>query len=95
MQDRKKVGLIVTLVTVFLCGFPGICALAFGVMVSTMGYNLENYGWDVTGNPQAVAIPAICIGAIMVLIPLAAGIYTFVQSRKTAETSDIKVPPAL
>lgn len=95
MQDRKKVGLIVTLVTVFLCGCPGLCAIAFGVMVSATGYNLENYGWDVTGNPQAVAIPAICIGAILVIIPLAAGIYTYVQSRKTTEVSDVEVPPAL
>ncbi|MEJ2485434.1 MAG: hypothetical protein P8Y68_06830 [Anaerolineales bacterium] len=92
MQDRKKVGLIVTLVTVFLCGFPGLCAFAFGVFFS---FDLESFGWDVTGNPRAVAIPAICIGAILILIPLAAGIYTFVQSRKTAEVSDIEVPPAL
>jgi len=92
MQDRKKVGLIVTLVTVFLCGFPGICALAFGVFFS---FDLESFGWNVTGNPRAVAIPAICIGAILILIPLAAGIYTFMQSRKTAEVSDVEVPPAL
>jgi hypothetical protein len=95
MQDRKKVGLIVTLVTVFLCACPGLCAIAFGVMVSTMGYDLENYGWDVSGNPQAAAIPAICLGAFLVLIPLVAGVYTFLQSRKSAELQDLNVPPAL
>lgn len=95
MQDKKRVGLIVTLVTVFLCACPGLCAIAFGVMVSTMGYDLENYGWEVSGDPQAVAIPAICIGAILVLIPLIAGVYTFVQSRKSTEIENVDVPPAL
>lgn len=95
MQDKNKVGLIVTLVTVFLCGCPGLCAIAFGVMVSSMGYRLENYGWDVSGNPQAAAIPAICFGAFLVLIPLAAGVYTYLQSRKSAELQDVNVPPAI
>jgi hypothetical protein len=95
MQNKQKTGLIVTLVTVFLCGCPGLCAIVFGAMVSSMGYNLENYGWDVSGNPQAVAIPAICFGLILVLIPLVAGIYTWMQSRKPDNIEDIEVPPAL
>ena len=95
MQDRSRVGLIVTIVTVFLCACPGLCAIVFGATVSTMGYDLENYGWDVSGNPQAVAIPAICIGTLLVLIPLAAGVYTWTQSRKKAEIEDVEVPPAL
>ncbi len=95
MQDRKRTGLIITLVTVLLCGFPGLCAIVFGVTVSAMGYNLENYGWEVTGNPQVVAIPAICIGALLMLIPMGAGIYTWVQSRKSEEIEDLEVPPAI
>ncbi|MGD2026381.1 MAG: hypothetical protein PVI99_01075 [Anaerolineales bacterium] len=95
MEDKKRVGLIVTIVTVLLCGCPGLCAIAFGAMVSTMGYDLENWGWDVSGNPQAVAIPAICIGALMVLIPVAAGVYTLVQSRKEKQIEDVEVPPAI
>ena len=95
MQDRKNIGLIVTLVTVFLCACPGLCAIAFGAMVSSRGYDLQNYGWEVTGNPQVVAILAICFGAILVLIPLVAGVYTWMQSRKPAQIEDIEVPPAL
>ena len=33
MQDKQKVGLIVTLVTAFTCACPGLCAIAFGVML--------------------------------------------------------------
>jgi len=89
MEDKKKVGLIVTIGTVLLCGCPGLCALATGTLFS-FGYDLENYGFDVSGNPQAVAIPMICVGALMLLIPIAAGIYTLVQSRKAAENKDIE-----
>lgn len=95
MEDKKRVGLIVTVVTVLLCGCPGLCAITFGAMFSTMGYDLENYGWEVSGNPQAVAIPAICIGVLMVLIPIAVGIYTLVQSRREKALEDVDVPPAI
>lgn len=94
MDDKKRVGLIVTIGTVLLCACPGLCLLSIGA-VSSLGYELENYGFDVSGNPQAVAIPLICLGVIGLLIPLAAGIYTIVQSRKAVEIEDIEVPDPL
>jgi hypothetical protein len=94
MEDKKKVGLIVTIVTVLLCGCPGLCALVFGAMMAA-GRNLEQYGWEVEGNPAAVGIPAICVGIIFVLIPIAAGVYTLMQNKKAAEVEKVDVPPAL
>ena len=94
MDDKKRIGLIVTIGTVLLCGCPGLCILASGALFS-FGYDLENYGFDVNGNPQAVAIPMICVGVIMLLIPLAAGIYTVMQNRKMREVEDIDVPDPL
>lgn len=94
MDDKKRIGLIATIATVLLCGCPGLCLLSLGA-VSSLGYELENYGVDVSGNPQAAAIPLICFGVIMMLIPLAAGIYTIVQSRKADEIEDIEVPDPL
>ncbi|MEJ2757927.1 MAG: hypothetical protein P8046_05530 [Anaerolineales bacterium] len=94
MEDKKRLGLIITIVTVLLCGCPGLCTMAFGAMM-TMGNSLENYGWEVSGNPTAVGIAFLCLSVIMVAIPIGAGIYTFVQSRKETEIDDIEVPPAL
>lgn len=94
MEDKKRVGLIVTIVTVLLCGCPGLCLMVFGGTMA-MGRNLENYGWEVTGNPTPVGFAFLCLSAIMVAIPIAAGIYTLVQSRKQEEIIDIEVPPAL
>ena len=94
MDDKKKVGLIVTIVTVLLCGCPGLVCMGIG-LISTAGNRLEDYGFDVSGDPRAIAIPFICIGLLMLLVPLAAGIYTFLQSRKEEELEDIEVPEAL
>lgn len=95
MEDKKKLGLIITIVTVLLCGCPGLCTMAFGAMMA-MGNNLENYGWEVTGNPTPVGIAFLCVSVIMIAIPVAAGIYTFTQSRKLEAVQEIdEIPPAL
>ena len=93
MDDKKKVGLIATIGTVLLCGCPGLCIVASGAMFS-LGFEPQN-GLNGSVNPQAVAIPMICVGLFLLLIPLAAGIYTIIQSRKAGEIEDIEVPDPL
>jgi hypothetical protein len=91
MENKKKVGLIVTIVTIFLCACPGLCAILYGAVFS-QGYAMEDYGFDVTGDPQAFTyfgIASICIGVIGLLIPLGAGIYTIVQNRKGKQVEEI------
>lgn len=92
MEDKKKVGLIVTIVTVLLCGCPGLCGLVWGGMMVFLP-NVE--GAEVTGNPLAVGIPAICLSVIGILIPIAAGIYTLQQKKKAEAVIDVDVPPAI
>ena len=72
----------------------GLCALVFGAMMAA-GRNLEQYGWEVEGNPTAVGIPAICVGLIFILIPIAAGVYTLMQNKKEKVVEEVEVPPAL
>ena len=90
MDDKKRIGLIVTIGTVLLCGCPGLCILASGALFS-FGYDP---GFDIGSSPR-VAIPMICVGVIMLLIPLAAGIYMIMQNRKQKEVEDIDVPDPL
>lgn len=93
MDDKKRIGLITTIATVLLCGCPGLCILASGAMFS-FGFDPQT-GFNGSVNPQAVVIPMICVGLLLLLIPLAAGIYTIVQSRKADEIEDIEVPDPL
>lgn len=94
MEDKKKLGMILTIVTILLCGCPGLCFISGGILFS-FGRGLEDYGWEVTGNPQAAAIPLICVGMLGILITMGAGAYWFAQSRKKEEIEDIVVPDPL
>ncbi len=94
MEDKKKVGLIVMLVSLFLCGCPGICLVVFGGMMA----GGRSWGWEVTGNPEAFGIPAICLGALFIAITIGAAVYYFMQARKAKPAEvveDIEVPPAI
>jgi len=88
MEDKKRIGLIVTLVTTLLCACPGLIAVLIGAGVSFSGGTQSNLG-------LAVAIAFICIGVVLVLIPVTAGIYTWMQSRRSVQLEDLEVPPPL
>jgi hypothetical protein len=96
MEDKKQVGLIVTAVTVVLCGCPGLCLLLFGVL--TMA---DSDLIDTSGNYELLAAAMICFALLMMVIPIGAGVFTFLQAQKEKE-SEIEeieeieeIPPAI
>jgi hypothetical protein len=98
MEDKKQVGLIVTAVTVVLCGCPGLCLLVFGGIMAAGGSAPADIV-DTTGNPLAVGIAFLCLGLLMAALPIGAGIYTFLQSQKEKELVEddeiTEIPPAI
>lgn len=100
MDDKKRVGMIATIVAVLLCGCPGLCALLYGAVFS-QGYGLQEYGVEVTGDPEAFGIfgtAGICIGILGILITIGAGVYWLMQVRKAKESEaleDIDIPDAI
>ena len=94
MEDKKKLGMILTIAAVLLCGCQGLCMLSGGILTS-FGRGLEDYGWEVTGNPTAVAIPLICVGILGILVTIGAGVYWYLQSRKETVVEEIDVPDPL
>ena len=92
MEDKKKVGLIVTAVTAVLCGCPGLCLLVFGALTATGSDYVNTYG-----NSTLLGVGLLCFGLIMAVIPIGAGIYTFLQSKKEEPVEVIKedIPPAI
>lgn len=93
MEDKKKVGLIVTAVTAVLCGCPGLCLLVFGALTAAGSDYVNTYGY----NNNFFGIVMVCFGLLMGVIPVGAGIYTFLQSRKEepAEVIEEDLPPAI
>lgn len=98
MEDKKKVGLIVTAVTVVLCGCPGLCLLVFGGLMAVGGSVPSEYV-DTTGDPLLVGMVFLCLGLLLTVLPIGAGIYTFLQSRKEADAEELEdigeIPPAI
>ena len=97
MDDKKNVGLIATIITALLCGCPGICMCLSGALFSITGETY--YGSYETGElPPSVGYALLCVGLLMVLIPIGVGGYTFFTQRKEKpEIVDIDepVPPAI
>ena len=89
MEDKKRIGLIATIATTLLCGCPGICFLLYGV-IFLMGGGTGEMG-------LAVSLGLVCVGFMMLLLPLGAGGYTFYISRakSTIEDIDEPIPPAI
>lgn len=98
MEDKKQVGLIVTAVTAVLCGCPGLCILVFGALMAAGGSMPSEYV-DTTGNPVAVGLAFLCVGLLLAIIPVGAGVFTILQSRKETAVEEIEeieeIPPAI
>ena len=100
MEDKKKLGMILTIVTLLLCCFPGACSIIGGIIFA-QGYALQDYGWNVTGDPAAFTgfgIAGICAGSLGVLITIGAAVFWIVQARKGKEQEileEVDVPDPL
>lgn len=93
MEDKKKIGLIVTGISALLCGCPGVCILIFGLLTVTDSDLITTYG-----NYQLIGGGVICLSLLFLAVPVGAGIYTFLQSRKSSdvEIEDVgDIPPAI
>lgn len=101
MDDKKNIGLIASIISALLCGCPGICFCLSGAIYSITGgtYYSDFSGIYDTGDiPPSAGYASLCVGLIMVLIPIGIGGYTFFTQRKEkTEIVDIDepVPPAI
>ena len=96
MEDKKKVGLIATIATGLMCGCPGLCIVLFG-FTSVLGGGTYELGASGGAVSTSVGIGLLCVGLLMLLLPLGAGGYTFYISRAKLAHEDIDepVPPAI
>jgi hypothetical protein len=81
----RNTALIITGLTTLLCGCPGIFACFMGTMFAGVSF-VPNADIDVMGSsdPQAalaVGIGALCLGALLVVIPIVVGFFTLRSSR--------------
>ncbi len=74
-MDKKTVGMIATVATVFLCGCPGLFLCVFGA-ISAAGGGTFDLGTNTSEIPPGAGIALLCVGLIFVVIPVAVGFFT-------------------
>ena len=78
-MEKKTGGLIATLATLFLCGFPGLCLCIFGGVTAAGVMPYETTVNDLSNSgtiPASVGFVMLCLSLIFILIPVAVGFFT-------------------
>jgi len=83
-MDKKTVGIIATIMAVFLCGCPGLCLFLFGAIAATglMPYTSNFPYTSDFGNPYSETVPSylgfmgLCLGLIFIAVPIVVGVLT-------------------
>lgn len=93
-MDKKTTGIIATVVTALLCGFPGLFGLCFGSMFAVIS-QIPGADIDVLGSsdPQSAlttGLVTLCVSIIFIAIPIVVGV---VMLRKKS-TDVVNVAPA-
>lgn len=93
---NRTTAIVITVVTALLCGCPGLALAALGVMAA-MGSQMPEVMVQNPNNPQDVLVGSgmfICIGGVLILIPVIAGILSMRYARSTETAVNEPIPPA-
>jgi hypothetical protein len=96
-MNNRTIGIIITVATAVLCGCPGIFLVALGVLAATGSQMPSVMEQNPANTPQDVMLGAVmflCFGAILILVPVAAGVITFFIKKSETPGEEISLPPA-
>jgi len=97
-MDKKTQGIVLTVVSVLLCGCPGICLCLFGAMATA---GVLPYNWtvgDQTGSgtmPTYMGVIGLCVAILLIAIPIVVAFLTLRKKPVPAAGPNDPIPPAL
>ncbi len=97
-MNNRRVGMIATAATALLCGFPGLIGLCVGVIFAAVS-QIPGAEIDIGGSsdPQSAllfGLAGICVGIVLILIPIAVGFFTLRKRQGGSNLSEEPLPPA-
>jgi hypothetical protein len=95
-MNNRSTGIILTVVTIVLCGLPGLCLCLFGGLTATglMPYTFELNGETTTGRlPALYGFGGLCAALFLIAIPVVVGILTLRKKPQAAVTPPPPPPP--
>lgn len=93
---NRTTAIVITVVTALLCGCPGLALAALGIM-AVFGSQMPEVMAQNPSTPEEALLGAgmfICIGSVLVLIPVIAGILSFRYARPSEPGINEPFPPA-
>ena len=101
-MEKKTVGIIATIVAVFLCGCPGLCLFLFGAIAATgrMPYTSDFPYTSNFSNPYSETVPSylgfigLCLALIFIAVPIVVGVLTLRNKPEKVASFNEPLPPA-
>lgn len=96
-QMNRTTAMIVTIVSALLCGIPSLVLLCFGVLALFGTQMPEVMAQNPASTPEEVMLGAgmfLCFGAVLLIIPILVGIFSFRLSKKEETASIDYIPPS-
>jgi hypothetical protein len=94
-MDSKTKGIIATVAAVLLCGCPGLLLCVFGGLAAAGApVTTELNGISNTGPMSSTtAFVLLCLGVILIIIPIAVGFFTL-RTKPAPKSTSEPTPPA-
>ena len=89
-MDKRNLGIIVTIITILLCGIPGLASLCLAALFVIGGPVFEKNSSDLF-----IRLSLLCIGLVSIAIPVVVGVLTLRnRASKSVKTfPDEPIPP--
>jgi membrane protein implicated in regulation of membrane protease activity len=94
---NRTTAIIVTIVTALLCGIPSLVLLCLGVLALFGAQMPEVMAQNPGSTPEEIMLGAgmfLCFGAVLLVIPILVGVFSFRLSKKEETAIVDYVPPS-
>jgi hypothetical protein len=89
-MDKRNIGIIATIITVLLCGIPGLVSLCLAAL-----FVIGEPVFEKNSSDLLLKLSLLCIGLVAIAIPIAVGVLTFRNrdSKPVKTFPDEPIPP--
>ena len=94
---NRTTAMIVTIVTALACGLPSLVLICLGVLALFGAQVPEVMAQNPNSTSQDVMLGAgmfLCFGAVLLIIPILVGVFSFRLSKKNEPENMDFIPPA-
>jgi len=96
-MDKRTVSIVGIVLTVLLCGLPGLCGLFAGPLFAVIGLipgaNIDMFGSSDPASAITFGITTLCVSVILVAIPIALAFFTFRKKKDESGVIDVVAGP--